>query len=135
MPPLPQGYGVISTVAFTGTLLEKNFTRGVRMGYTGQLPYVAQQQENLRYDEAALATAVGNLNNDGGVGLIVTVGGVASAIAANKHANKFFLSLFAATPDFDGTAATAQANFWGASIWTRSRPIKRESMTYAPSLG
>jgi hypothetical protein len=111
--PVPQGIGVISTIKFTGPPLEVNFKNGVRDGYRpGPFPYYAQPQENLGYDDQKLRNAIDVLNKDGQVGLIVTVGGAAAAIAAKKYVanNKYFLSVFAAAPDFD---ATVTGSFWG----------------------
>jgi hypothetical protein len=109
--PLTQGIGVISTITFTGTSLEDNFKRGVRDGNSPHAPvHYANPQENQGYVDRALGDAVGVLNNDGKVGVIVTVGGVASAIAAKNNATKPFLSVFGATPDFDGTVT---GWFWG----------------------
>jgi hypothetical protein len=111
--PVPQGIGVISTIKFTGLSLEDNFKKGVHNGYrSGSFPYYAQPQENLGYDDQKLGKAIDVLNKNDKVGLIVTVGGVAAAIAAKKYIdkNKYFLSVFAAAPDFDDTIT---GSFWG----------------------
>jgi hypothetical protein len=51
-------------------------------------------------------------NGNGAIGLIVTVGGLVSAIAAKNHALKPFISLIGGTinPDFPGTIT---GNCWG----------------------
>ena len=101
--------GVISTINFTGTSLDHNFKNGVGNGNSPGAPVnCVSIQENLGYDDAALGSAVRDLNNK--VDLIVTVGGVASAIAAKNNASKPFMSVFGATPEFDGTVT---GNFWG----------------------
>jgi hypothetical protein len=106
--PITQGVGVVSTITFKGRLVE-NFKKGVRDGNNpGATVHYADPQESLGYDEGALGKAVLGLNGDPSVGVIVTVGGVASAIAAKNNATKPFLSVFGFAPDFTGTD-----NFWG----------------------
>ena len=73
------GLGVISSIPFTGTPLEQAFNAGL-----GAIPglHRHQNQDNLGFDTAALNAAVGNLNNDNLVTLIVAVGGVVTEQAA-----------------------------------------------------
>jgi hypothetical protein len=101
-----QGIGVVSTIQFTGTPFEDNLKKGVRDGNSpGASVYYRTPFEGLGSDQTALRTAVESLSNDKNVGLIVTVGGMASAIAAKKYAALPFLSLIGGTitPDFPGT--------------------------------
>jgi hypothetical protein len=99
----PQGIGIISTIRYQGTDLETNFRRGVNNdGWCD----AADPLDNRGYDKQSLAEAVICLNNNTDVGLIVTVGGVAPAVAALQGSAKPFLSLVGGTiASFPGTIA------------------------------
>jgi hypothetical protein len=105
---MTKGIGVISTIKYIGTNLEANFRRGV-----DNEPWwrAATPLDSIGYDNGPLDLAVDQFNKDANVGLIVTVGGVASAIAAKRRATKPFISLIGdKLPDFPGTI---DGNFYG----------------------
>jgi hypothetical protein len=104
----PPGIGILSTIRYQGTNLETNFRKGVNndgwCDASGPL-------DKLGYDKKALAGAVSSLSSNPEVGLLVTVGGVAPAIAALRHSTKPFISLVGGTiAEFPGTIA---GNFCG----------------------
>ena len=84
---LTKGLGIISTVKYRGTNLEHNFRTGV--GHDAWCD-AAPVKETLGYGDDSLNGAVDDHNADGNVGLIVTVGGVASARAARRRSTKPF---------------------------------------------
>jgi hypothetical protein len=107
--PIAHGIGVISTVGYVGTDLETNFRRGV--GNDAWCDAAAPQY-NIGYDPAALGRAVTTFNGSAAVGLIVTVGGLASAIAALSVSTKPFISLIGGT--ITGTfPGTISGHFYG----------------------
>jgi hypothetical protein len=73
------GIGLISTIKYINTNLRSNFERGV--GNAGWAA-AATPVPSLGYDDRNLHPAVDAANANNNVGLIVTVGGVASARAA-----------------------------------------------------
>jgi hypothetical protein len=101
----PQSVGIVSTISFSSNqTLKTNFEKGVRDGNVpgGKVDY-APPKENLGYNQKDLGDAVTDFDKT--VGVIVTVGGLPSAIAAKNNAkNRPFLSLIGGTiPEFDGT--------------------------------
>jgi hypothetical protein len=104
------GIGVVSTITFVSTDWEYAFTAGLD-DETWYLQGAVQQ--NVGFTSAALQTAVGTVNSNGSVTHVVTVGGLAAAIAACAYGNanagaKPFLSLVGGTSaDFPGTAPPA----------------------------
>jgi hypothetical protein len=99
----PPGIGIISTIGYHGTNLETNFRKGVNNNAWCD---AADPVDNRGYDKKSLADAVTSFNNNPNVGLIITVGGVAPAVAALHYATKPFLSLVGGTiTDFPGTIA------------------------------
>jgi hypothetical protein len=109
----PPGIGVISSIEYSKTNLEKNFRNGVGNNTWCD---AAIPRENLGYDiDRSLRDAVLGFKADSNVGLIVTVGGMAPAIAAKKYAEKRFVSLIGGTitPGFPGTIT---GYFCGGSI-------------------
>jgi hypothetical protein len=110
--PITQGIGLISTIQYTGTILRTNFRNGVVQG-GGQLAWCndANIREQRGYAPNDLDDAVRQLNGINGIGLIVTVGGLMSARAAQRHAAKPFISLIGCvTNAFPGTIT---GNFHG----------------------
>jgi hypothetical protein len=109
MPSLTKGVGIVSQITYTGTRLENNFNSGL-----GNAQWDRVVCDKVGYDAAALAGAVAALNANPKVGLIVTVGGCTTAVAAlNYSANltKPFISLIGDTiTEFPGTITT---EFWG----------------------
>jgi hypothetical protein len=99
--PIAHGIGIISSIRYAGTNLEANFKRGVG---NDAWCNAAAPTENLGYGvDGALRTAVINFNGNAAVGLIVTVGGLVSAVSALKYSTKPFLSLIGGkTPQFSG---------------------------------
>jgi hypothetical protein len=99
----PPGVGIISTIKYRGTTLEANFRRGVN---NDSWCDSAGPLDNRGYDKKSLADAVRAFNSNPDVGVIVTVGGVAPAIAASQDSAKPFLSLVGGTiAAFPGTIA------------------------------
>jgi hypothetical protein len=93
---------------YRDTSLERNFRTGV--GHDAWCD-AAPVKDKLGYGDNALNGAVDDHNADGNVGLIVTVGGVASARAALRRSKKPFLSLFGdVIASFPGTIT---GNFFG----------------------
>jgi hypothetical protein len=109
MPSLTKGVGIVSNITYKDTNLERNFDRGLDHP---QWDRVVLHQ--VGYDPAHLAEAVGRLNDNPSVGLIVTVGGVTTAQAALSYPQltKPFVSLIGdiIIPDFPGTI---QGRFFG----------------------
>jgi hypothetical protein len=109
--PITAGIGVISTIAYSNTDLERNFKRGVANDAWCD---VATALDSRGYDlspNGQLAAAVRTFSNNASVGLIVTVGGTISAESALQFASKPFVSLIGGTTSgFPGTIA---ANFYG----------------------
>ncbi len=107
--PIAHGIGIISSIRYTGTNLEANFRRGVG---NDAWCNAATPQENLGYGiDNTLRTAVTNFNGNAAVGLIVTVGGLVSAVSALKYSTKPFLSLIGAKATQFSGAITGQ--FYG----------------------
>jgi hypothetical protein len=99
----PPGIGIISTIGYRGTNLETKFREGVNNKAWCD---AADPLDGRGYDKKSLADAVTSFNNNPAVGLIVTVGGVAPAVAALRNSTKPFLSLVGGTiADFPGTIA------------------------------
>jgi hypothetical protein len=108
---ITKGIGIVSTIKYTGTSLIKNFRKGVDND-----PWcdAASPEESLGYNDGPLQAAVGRHNANLKVGLIVTVGGVASARAAERWSEKPFLSLFGdPIADFPGVVG---GKFWGGIV-------------------
>ena len=106
--PITQGIGLISTIRYIGTDLESNFRKGVDHDAWCD---AATPLDSRGYDDGPLHAALDQFNADSKVGLIVTVGGVASALAALRWAAKPFISLIGdTTPNFPGTI---EKNFFG----------------------
>jgi len=108
MPSLTKGVGIISQIPFTGRLVD-NFDRGL-----GHLQWDRVVSDNLGYDADRLAAELAKLNANPKVGLIVTVGGCTTAVAALNYSAKLtkpFISLIGdKIPEFPGTIT---AKFWG----------------------
>ena len=102
MPSLTKGVGIVSNIKYTGTDLEKNFNNGL-----GHPQWDRVVRHQLGYDAKDSARAVAELNTEGRVGLIVTVGGLTTAVAALNYSpnlTKPFVSLIGDTiPEFPGT--------------------------------
>jgi hypothetical protein len=116
MPPLdPTGIGIVSTIRYIDTDLEDNFRKGVKA--EGQEAWcdatLPLDGQGFNYgDGSPLKKAVEALNKNIDVGLIVTVGGLASAIAAYLYSTKPFLSIFGGTTtEFPGNSAAGK--FYG----------------------
>jgi hypothetical protein len=90
---ISQSIGIVTSITFSGTQLETSFKRGLNM------PNVPITILPLKpsYDNVALSGAVTTFNSDG-TGLIVTVGGLVSAIAAQVGAHKPWICLVGGTP-------------------------------------
>jgi hypothetical protein len=90
--------GIISTIGFKGTDFETKF----RAGLNDAADY--DVDDNLGYDDDKLKASVQKFDNQANYQMIVTVGGLKSAIAAlNKVNNVPFISLVGGkTADFSG---------------------------------
>jgi hypothetical protein len=110
---ITKGIGIISTIKYAGTNLVANFRRGVDNDAWCD---AAPPLDRLGYDDGPLQTAVGQHNRDGNVGLIVTVGGVASARAALRWSQKPFLSLYGDPIGADFPGQVSGGNFWGGIV-------------------
>jgi hypothetical protein len=112
MPSLTKGVGIVSNIRYLElpppppgqqTNLRKNFERGLRDG-GGAATWIKAVYDQLGYAPASLATAITNLNARTDLGLIVTVGGTTTAVAALNDATMPFVSLIGdITSDFRGT--------------------------------
>jgi hypothetical protein len=115
MPALnPSGIGVVSTIRYTDTDLEDNFRKGVKAEGQEAWCDATPPLDGQGFDYGAgspLAKAIDALNNNNDVGLIVTVGGLATAIAAYLYSQKPFLSIVGGTTtEFPGNS---EGNFYG----------------------
>ena len=102
------GIGVMSTIAYQGTNLEKAFRHGVNNDAwcDATLPLDRVGNQHALLNEVASV-----LDANSNVGLIVTVGGVEAAYAALVTVAKPFISIFGGTTtNFPGTIA---GNFYG----------------------
>jgi hypothetical protein len=91
----PQGVGVVSSIAFSGTKLADAFHRGL-----GRPEIYVTIKDNCGYAPRSLHNGIHALNNDVHVGLIVTAGGliVAQEAARATGATLPFISLIGGTP-------------------------------------
>jgi len=129
---IAKGIGVISNIKYVGTNLEKNFRKGV-INVVGNADWcdVADPLDDTGYDKKDLADAVAAFNRNTDVGLIVTVGGLTTAVPALQHATKPFISLFGGvTTDFPGTI-TGQF-YGGVTLDTLKRNDERVTYLTRP---
>ncbi len=102
---ISQSIGIVTSITFSGTRLD-SFRRGLNMP---NVP-ITVLPVPPSYDNVALSGAVTTFNSDG-TGLIVTVGGLVSAIAAQVGAHKPWICLVGGTP---GSFPQSPAgNFYG----------------------
>jgi hypothetical protein len=94
-----QNVCVVSTIPFANTNLETHFKSGLGNTGTYKTP-----QDNIGYDLQALKTAVQTAGADNNT-LVVTVGGLMAAIAADQVGTVPFISLAGGTAGFHGTPA------------------------------
>jgi hypothetical protein len=94
-----QNVCVVSTIPFANTNFETQFRSG--LGNTGTYK---QPQDNIGYDLNGLKTAVQTAGADNNT-LVVTVGGLLAAIAADQVGSVPFISLAGGTAGFHDTPA------------------------------
>jgi hypothetical protein len=118
MPSLIKGVGIVSNIRYLElpppppgqpTNLRSNFERGLRDG-GGAATWIKSVDDQKGYDPKTLAKAVTDLNKRAAdkhdIGLIVTVGGTTTAVAAQNNATIPFVSLIGdTTTDFRGNIA------------------------------
>ena len=102
MAQLAPHIGIISSIKYSGTLKD-NFERGIGNSEADATQVTYATIDQVGYDQASLKQGVQNLI-DQNVGIVVTVGGLAPAIAAKTTIkDRPFLSLIGeVTDDFDG---------------------------------
>jgi hypothetical protein len=90
-----QGIGILSSIPFTGTLMEKSFKAalGASAG-----PLKTPYQEDLGYETKRLQQALGSLNSRTDIGLIVTAGGSITFWAAADGSSMPFMSMIGGQP-------------------------------------
>lgn len=115
LAPLPKGIGVVCSITYHGTLLEQWFTKAVQKADKG-ISIIDYLPDPPSYDHEKLISAVQEFNDDPAVGLIVTIGGVVSAMAAVSSAMKPWIAVIGGIagsfPNVSSSAADRN-KFWG----------------------
>jgi hypothetical protein len=116
---LAQGIGVVSSIAFTGTDYETQFLQGAGVA--------AVQSSDGDYDHHRMATAVQGYNDDPNIGLIVSVGGLGTAMEVLANATKPWIALIGAAP---GTFPSSQLTYFRGAVSVESYPYNTQRLQY-----
>src|SRR4051812_42218823 len=123
--PIPQRtIGVLSSIKFSGTAFEQEFVAGLnKAGFTLDV------KDARGYDSNDLSTALQLLNSNSNVGLVVTVGGAITELAAADPAygsSKPFLSIDGGP--FPGSPNPGTNNFrWRVNLGSLGDNVRRRS--------
>jgi hypothetical protein len=102
---LAQGIGVVSSIGFSGTGFENQFLQGANVA--------AVQSSEGDYDRYRMANAVQHYNDDPAIGLIVSVGGLSTAMEVLANATKPWIALIGGAP---GTFPSSQLTFFRGAV-------------------
>jgi hypothetical protein len=96
------GFGILSSIQYTGTPLEKLFNLG-----TARPALVKDVEQNIGYSGTDLHAVITQFNDDSQIKVIITFGGNVAGLAAAKFSTKRFLCAIgnSTAEFFSGTAA------------------------------
>jgi hypothetical protein len=116
---LAQGIGVVSSIGFSGTKFENQFLQGANVA--------AVQSSEGDYDRYRMATAVQHYNDDPAIGLIVSVGGLSTAMEVLASATKPWIALIGGAP---GTFPSSQLTFFRGAVSLESYTYNKQRLKH-----
>ena len=116
---LAQGIGVVSSIPFANTEFENQFLQGANVA--------AVQSSDGDYDRYRMATAVQAYNDDPNIGLIVSVGGLGTAMEVLANATKPWIALLGGAP---GTFPSSQLTFFQGAVSLESYAYNKHRLKH-----